>query len=127
MGYSITWDSDNNRWKGYGVPCTCEHPECSTAVDRGMGCLCEGCGLAFCGEHLHITAFCERCLEINDVGEYPDGIRPFTAKPEHPEWLTHLRTDPSWAKWREGNISLIEAWEQVSLQAQTQKGACDGM
>ncbi len=113
MGYSVGWDSDNNRWKGYGVPCTCEHPACNEKIDRGMACLCEGCGLAFCGKHRH-RVFCEPCLEINDVGEYPDGVTPFRAKPESPEWLQHLRNDPSWAQWRERNMQQLQAWEAAA-------------
>lgn len=119
MGYSVGWDSDNNRWKGYGVPCTCEHPACNVQVDRGMAHLCEGCGLAFCGEHRH-WGYCEPCLEINDVGEYPDGINPFRPKPEHPEWLNHLRNDPSWAEWRKDNMAQLEAWEAAAKEGAQQ-------
>lgn len=118
MSWAVGWDSDNNRWKGYGVPCTCEHPDCSVKIDRGMSYLCEGCGLAFCGSHNHGN-FCEPCLNLTDVGEYPDGVEPFRAKPEHPEWLNHLRTDATWAKWRKDskNLKQLEAWERAAQAA----------
>lgn len=118
MSWSIGWDSDYNRWKGYGVPCTCEYPECNTKTDRGMACLCEGCGLAFCGKHW-LLGSCERCLDIDDIGERPEGMDPFPVKPEHPEWLHHLRTDSTWAKWRKDpkNMQQLEAWERTTEAA----------
>ena len=117
MGYSIGWDSDNNRWKGYGVPCICEHPDCRVEIDRGMGYLCEGCGLAFCGKH-HGLGHCERCQDIDDAGDRPEGTNPFNAKPESLEWLQHLRTDESWAKWRAtpGSMEQLERWERAAAQ-----------
>lgn len=113
MGYSVGWDSDNNRWKGYGVPCTCEHTECTEQIDRGMDYTCGGCGLAFCGNH-RVGSFCERCVDLDEVGERPAGVVPFSAKPERPEWLKHLRNDPSWAKWRKDSLLQLEAWEAVA-------------
>ncbi len=126
MGYSLGWDSDNNRWKGYGVPCICEHPECSAEIDRGMEFLCEGCGLAFCGSHL-TAHFCERCLDeeaFESDGEDLEArldAEPFPTKPERPEWLKHLRTDESWAEWRAtpGNMAQLERWEQSAAQQGT--------
>lgn len=128
MGYSIGWDSANNRWKGYGVPCTCEHPECDKKVDRSMDCLCEGCGLAFCGDH-NTFNFCERCLDEDALDDDEEelsaieGAIPFPLKPEHPEWLDHLRKDPSWAEWRKGNIALLEQWEAAAQQTQGERDA----
>lgn len=72
--------------------------------------LCEDCGLAFCGEHL--GSKCERC--INDEPAFP-------AKPESQEWLQHLRTDPSWAKWRKENEAQLTAWETAAQRAQAQQ------
>ncbi len=126
MGYSIGWGSDNNRWKGYGVPCTCEHPECNAKIDRGMACLCEGCGLAFCGDH-NTFNFCERCLDEDALDNHEDelsakeGAIPYSAKPEHPEWLAHLRTDSSWAEWREKpeNMAQLEQWEHAAQKGQS--------
>lgn len=115
MGYSVGWDSDNNRWKGYGVPCTCEHPECAEQIDRGMDYTCEGCGLAFCGNH-RVGSFCERCVDLDEVGERPAGIQPFAAKPENLGWLLHLRNHPSWAEWRKDNMVQLEAWEAAAKE-----------
>jgi hypothetical protein len=120
MGYSVGWDEDYKRWKGYGVPCTCEHPHCGEKVDRGMGCLCEACGLAFCGNHWHL-GHCERCLDLDERVGLTD-VKPFDAKPEHPEWLAHLRNDPSWAKWRKDNMAQLNAWELAAKRAAAQKG-----
>lgn len=123
MGYSVGWDSDNNRWMGYGVPCTCEHPECNATIDRGMSYVCEGCGLAFCSDH-NTFNFCERCLDEDALDDDVDELKPkadavpFQAKPEHPEWLTHLRSDQSWAEWRstKSNMAQLEAWEATAKE-----------
>ncbi|WP_315125195.1 AN1-type zinc finger domain-containing protein [Comamonas antarctica] len=116
MSYAIGWDSDNYRWKGYGVPCACEHPECAEEVDRGMSYECEGCGLSFCAKH-RIGQVCERCQDIDDVGDRPEGVEPFPAKPESLEWLQHLRTHESWANWR-GTPGSLEQWERWHHEAQ---------
>ena len=64
--------------------------------------------------------FCEPCLNLTDVGEYPDGINPFRAKPEHPEWLGHLRNDPTWAEWRKDNMAQLEAWDAAAKEGAQQ-------
>ncbi len=131
MGWSIGWDSDYQRFKGYGVPCLCEHPECSAKIDRGMSYLCKGCEMAFCGNHL-VAQFCERCLDreglesdAEDIDAHPDA-KPFPLKPEHPEWLTHIRTDESWTEWREetANMQQLETWERTAQAAK--QGAPNG-
>jgi hypothetical protein len=64
MGWSLGHD---NRWGkfgrdiGYGVPAPCDHPGCGAEIDRGLSYVCgthpyggeHGCGLHFCGDHLH--------------------------------------------------------------------------
>lgn len=105
MGWSIGYDSTWGRDIGYGVPAWCDHPECSAKIDRGLAYVCgsepyggdAGCGLYFCERHrgpwFECGAFsvCVRCAHHHD---------PFKAKPDHPEWLHHKATDPSWAEWR---------------------------
>lgn len=75
MGWSIGFDSNWQRDIGYGVPCTCDHPECDAEINRGLACVCggephggdDGCGLFFCGKHLVLGVegkahqVCERC------------------------------------------------------------------
>lgn len=103
MGWGIGYDNNWKRDIGYGVPATCDHPDCNTKIDRGIAHVCggepyggeEGCGLHFCGEHL--TAYkclCERCCK-----EQP----AFGAKPDHPEWTRWKLTDESWQQWRDEN------------------------
>jgi hypothetical protein len=106
MGWSIGYDE---RWKrdiGYGVPAYCDHPDCSKGIDRGLAYVCggqpfggdAGCGLYFCSSHLFFGPSgpqqCERCVTETDE-------KPFDAKPDHPDWINHKATDPSWAKWRD--------------------------
>ncbi len=87
-----------------------------------------GCGLFFCDKHGGGSR-CERCAndisdqDIRDAIEDCDssidynaavelldvlGIeryasKPYDAKPDHPEWIAHKLTDPSWQEWRDEN------------------------
>lgn len=104
MGWSIGFDSTNNRDIGYGVPAYCDHPGCNNEIDRGMAYRCglgenddKGCGLFFCAEHLLIVSefrgvqLCLRCYR------YKPSFKP---KPDHPAWVHHKLRDKSWAGWR---------------------------
>jgi hypothetical protein len=111
MGWSIGFDSNWNRWIGYGVPAWCDHPKCSEEIDRGLAYVCcdqepyggeRGCGLFFCGGHrMGLDNRCPRCTAYK---------RPYRRiKPEHPRWIEHLLTDESWADWRKENPKLVAA------------------
>lgn len=103
MGWSIGFDDKWQRDIGYGVPAWCDHPDCNEKIDRGLSFVCggepyggdRGCGLYFCGKHLlahvRLPQLCERCSKRRN---------PFNPKPEHPEWVHHKATDPSWEEWR---------------------------
>lgn len=99
MGWAVGYDSMWQRDIGYEVPAFCDHPDCDEEINRGLSFVCggepyggeHGCGLYFCGRHLGTGCLCERCN---------DGGSPFTAKAEHPDWIAHKATDPSWAVWR---------------------------
>ena len=104
MGWSLGWDNSWKRWIGYGVPAYCDSPKCTKEIDRGLAYVCggeplggdHGCGLYFCPEHLRGYSgnrgqLCTRCRNYRD---------PYTAKPDHPDWIKHQQTDPSWAEWR---------------------------
>lgn len=101
MGWAVGYDTTWNRDIGYGVPAYCDHPDCNEEINRGLGYVCGGqpyggdlgCGLYFCGEHLMADSLCERCSE-------EDEPHPFEPKPDHPDWVNHKATDPSWAEWR---------------------------
>lgn len=103
MGYAVGCDNENQRDVGYGVPATCEHPDCNEQIDRGMGYACgggfpgDGCGRYFCGAHGGGVE-CSRCA---------GGKSPFPLKPDSHEWLQHKLTDESWADWREANPRLV--------------------
>jgi hypothetical protein len=58
-----------------------------------------GCGLYFCSEHKksyneESGPMCERCAA---------GQKPFTAKPDHIEWLKWKLRHKSWRDWRVAN------------------------
>lgn len=67
--YDITRNGQTIK-AGYAVEATCEEPECSARIDRGLDYLCgqtpggdeHGCGGYFCGQHLYGDNQCSRCL-----------------------------------------------------------------
>lgn len=110
MGWSIGWDSSWQRDIGYAVPAYCDHPHCKKEIHRGLSYVCcgqepyggdDGCGLYFCETHrIGAGGRCVRCM---------DGRPPFKPKPEHPRWLHHKQTDPSWDKWRREQKEKLNA------------------
>ena len=108
MGWAV--GDHDGRDIGYGVPAKCDHPDCDTGIDRGLGYVCggdvyggeHGCGLFFCDSHLGFLTTddgqligpqrCDRCLD-----EEP----PFDPKPDVPKWINHKLADPSWQQWRD--------------------------
>lgn len=132
MGWAVGFDHANNRDIGYGVPATCDHPECDKKIDRGLAYVCggdvyggeDGCGLFFCYEHLvyatrttpegeeeHSPQLCEVCAEHWSV-EYDNPDQHslpahFDPKPDHPEWIEHKLTCPSWEDWRKENPKFV--------------------
>lgn len=127
MGYAIY--QVGQRWGGYGVTATCEHPDCNEEIDRGVSFACGdepfsefGCDRYFCGKHRQYQCFLdgEPVEEEDDDGEEIDtdfcgfvcercarGEQPFDYKPEHPKWVYHLLNHYSWAKWRENNPDTV--------------------
>ncbi len=101
MSWSIGYDEKWRRDVGYGVPAFCDHPTCNEEIDRGLAYVCanqdpyggdHGCGLYFCFKHgMGEMHRCSRCINRKP---------PYAAKPDHPEWIEHKATDPSWAEWR---------------------------
>ena len=116
MGWSIGFDEKWERSIGYGVPAWCDHPECREKIDRGLAYVCggepyggeHGCGLFFCGEHMHGTddcmQVCERCR---------DHAEPFDKKPEHPEWMRHVLAHDSWHQWRVRHPKTVKAYRDA--------------
>jgi hypothetical protein len=123
MGWSIGFDSTWNRDIGYGVPAFCDHPGCNKKIDRGLAYVCggapyggwRGCGLFFCDEHrgfynkkingsLEYFELCYRC------GHYK---KPYTPKPDHPEWIAFKLVDKSWDRWRSENPELVEVMKRA--------------
>lgn len=107
MGWSIGYDSNWNRDIGYGVPATCDHPDCNEQIDRGLAHVCGGapyggdggCGLYFCGNHLFALGHrCERCAKRR---------KPFLAKPDLPVWIEWKLTHESWQSWRDENPEAV--------------------
>lgn len=100
MGWAVGWDHNWKRDIGYGVPAFCDHPDCDEVIDRGLAHVCcdqqpyggdRGCGLYFCSKDSDTRGRCIRCQRYR---------KPFEPKPDHPDWIKHKATDPSWAAWR---------------------------
>jgi hypothetical protein len=36
-----------------------------------------------------------------------DGRKPFKATKDHPDWIHHKLTDPSWQQWRDENPEAV--------------------
>ena len=104
MSWAVGFDTKWNRDIGYGVPAYCDQPGCMREIDRGLSYVCggepyggeQGCGLYFCGPHLHVT---EQCSQV--CWRCERGQLPFKPTPDHPTWLHHKATDPSWQEWRD--------------------------
>jgi hypothetical protein len=108
MGWSLGFDSNWDRWIGYGVPAWCDHPRCDEKIDRGLAYVCgnepyggdRGCGLYFCPKHqVDLNQRCPRCSAHKPPYKHP--------KSEHPEWVQHVSTDESWAQWRAENPKAL--------------------
>ena len=115
MGWSVGFDSNWNRFIGYGVPAYCDHPNCNKEIHRGLSYVCgeepyggdNGCGLYFCYDHLLLGEegfVCERCI---------DNKPPFEPKPEHPDWINWMLTDSSWEEWRQKNPMEVEKLKRI--------------
>ena len=126
IGYDSVW----NRDIGYGVPATCDHPECHESIDRGLSYLCSGCALFFCSSHLwylrdHPGQWCSQCrnhLKLTDESwadwrrDNPDEVErlkqdqemPFSPSPDTSEWVRWKLTDKSWEPWRKENPGQVE-------------------
>lgn len=107
MGWSIGYDEHWKRDIGYGVPATCDHPDCNEEIDRGLSYVCggepyggeRGCGLYFCHAHMEgYPQLCSKCKKRR---------KPFLAKPDHPNWIEWKLTDESWAEWRSENATEV--------------------
>lgn len=117
MGWSIGYDTNWNRDIGYGVPATCDHPECNAEIDRGLSHVCggdpyggdNGCGLFFCGQHLFYHErrgqLCEKCSKHRK--------RLFTPKPDVAAWIKHKLTDQSWKTWRRENPEDVKRMKEA--------------
>lgn len=110
MSWAVGEDLKRRRHIGYGVPATCDFPDCGVRIDRGLSYACgggvvsdvENCGLFFCPDHLnHLIGdddsdefrySCERCA---------NNAEPFDPSPDVAEWASHVLSDPSWQEWRD--------------------------
>ena len=62
--------------------------------------------LFFCQIKLYLhkdTQVCERCLEDKE---------PFEKKGEHPDWVKHVTTHPTWIEWRKENPTELLRLQQ---------------
>lgn len=109
MGWAISYDDKWRRDVGYGVIAYCDEPECYKKIDRGLAYVCtdnepyggdNGCGLFFCEKHRFQSEWLgpDKCPHVG-----------YSAKSDHPIWIRHKLSDPSWAEWRAENQEWIAA------------------
>ena len=117
MGWAIGYS--NGRDIGYGVPATCDSPDCKVKIDRGMACLCgefqtdNCCGLYFCYKHLTYAEnddegmspqLCEPCAINWKLGDdWKSFAKTYDPKPDRKIWVRHKLTHSSWQQWRDEN------------------------
>lgn len=125
------------RYIGYGVTSICDHPECNTVIDRGMGyACCDGlahngkCEGYFCLAHLENYLYFDELGDLNeneldalglDVDDLPEEEDSPIYKCNHGihegkesvEWLSFILNDDSWAKWREINPLYVTHYEDL--------------
>lgn len=118
MGWSIGFDSTWERDIGYGVPAMCDHPGCSSLIDRGLSYVCGGepyggevgCGLYFCHDHrkyynkrsygeIVTVELCYRCGHNK---------KPYKPTLDVLKWVRWKLTDLSWERWRKENPKIVE-------------------
>lgn len=113
MSWAVGYDHHCKRDIGYGVPATCDMPECGNEIDRGLSFVCRdqvphggerGCGLFFCELHL---GWGQRC---------PKSHRHLEPTPDLPKWMRWKLRDESWARWREQSPDHVAAI-RVALRA----------
>ncbi len=109
MGWEVGTNSEG-RDVGYGVPAICDHPDCNKKIDRGIAYICgaepdggeDGCGLFFCEEHQ--VGYSQKCVCCTNRRR-----KPFTPKPDTPEWMRWKLEDESWEAWRQANPDAVLA------------------
>lgn len=124
MSWAVGEDLPRQRHIGYGVPATCDHPDCRAHINRGLDYACGGgivgevdnCGLFFCPDHLQaddtvesIAWVCEQCAQ---------GLAPFDPSPDTPEWARHVLTDDSWGEWRDQYPTWAQRYRDVLAAAE---------
>lgn len=105
MGWSIGWDSDHGRWRGYGVPAYCDAKGCMVEIDRGLGWVCDA--------HLGDEDFNDEDHPVFVCGKHTCADVDWSDVPEHPTWLEHVLSDDSWAQWRTDNPARALAYRDA--------------
>lgn len=145
MGYSIGFSKELNRYIGYGVIAVCDHSECQTVIDRGMGCACcdglphhGNCLGYFCAEHIENYLYFDELedlgedelsalgLEADDLPEEEDNPvykckHTIAEGKESIDWLNFILTDDTWAKWREVNPTYIAHYKELLQKNESKK------
>lgn len=106
--WAIGYDEHWNRDIGYGVPGTCDHPECNNTINRGVDHVCGGepyggdlyCGLYFCKDHLELITPSASEESSPVCAQCALGKEPFAPTPDIDEWINYKETSSYWAGWR---------------------------
>lgn len=106
MSWAVGFDQDHDRHRGYGVPAYCDSKNCGEEIDRGFGYLCD----------------CERCWDVDELEKSIFVCSKHTCAdvneddlpPDHPDWVNHVLTDESWARWRQESPERVRALTEAT-------------
>lgn len=126
MGWAVGYDDNLKRDIGYGVPAICDHPGCTTKIDRGLSYVCggepyggeHGCGLHFCNQHLeyHPTSGIDDDCDWAQLCQYcrEDAVKDhYDIQNDCPQWMYWKLTDYSWQEWRDENPNQCSQMRKI--------------
>lgn len=108
MGYAY-YKLASGKEAGYSVEATCEHPGCTTTIDRGMGYACGGdagdqggcaCEGYFCGKHMYSVDTLPDTHARTELRQCVSLCQQCTSQAAFLDWIEeaeHYRADPQFA------------------------------
>lgn len=118
MGWSIGEQKHlgSLRFVGYSVPAYCDQEGCNNRITRGVDNQCDDCKSFFCYDCLSRHAPVKLEIDEDWKDEFvnaDNGCRhTVVEKPEHPIFLEHVLTTPSWELWRNKQYNMADKYRK---------------